>query len=176
VQQLKIYLRVEIADRIMKHTFTAIIKQDRMVDWLGGRDSRCEFPGQTPPNSGKTCVRLSKKRWNSTAPTPCRLPRAITKKSRSWCETPRADPASHAHGCVLIREGKNHSWWGNPSKNLRPAVPRHTESMSSSPQNLPHLGLPSRRRADEWPRSGSETTANYTQAVRVRTPSSQLML
>ncbi|NBR96749.1 MAG: type II toxin-antitoxin system HicA family toxin [Verrucomicrobia bacterium] len=30
-------------------------------------------------------------------------------------------------GCELIREGGNHSWWGNPSKNRRSAVPRHTE-------------------------------------------------
>jgi mRNA interferase HicA len=31
------------------------------------------------------------------------------------------------HGCVLIREGGNHSWWGNLSKNRRSAVPRHNE-------------------------------------------------
>jgi mRNA interferase HicA len=31
------------------------------------------------------------------------------------------------HGCFLIREGGNHSWWGNPSKNRRSAVPRHNE-------------------------------------------------
>lgn len=31
------------------------------------------------------------------------------------------------NGCVLIREGANHSWWLNPKKNLRSAVPRHTE-------------------------------------------------
>ena len=31
------------------------------------------------------------------------------------------------HGCELIREGGNHSWWGNPSRNLRSSVPRHTE-------------------------------------------------
>jgi mRNA interferase HicA len=31
------------------------------------------------------------------------------------------------HGCVLIREGGNHSWWGNPSKKRRSAVPRHNE-------------------------------------------------
>jgi len=30
-------------------------------------------------------------------------------------------------GCVLIREGGNHSWWGNPAKNKRSAVPRHSE-------------------------------------------------
>jgi len=32
-----------------------------------------------------------------------------------------------AHGCELIREGGNHSWWGNPKLNKRSAVPRHRE-------------------------------------------------
>jgi mRNA interferase HicA len=32
-----------------------------------------------------------------------------------------------ANGCSLIREGGNHSWWGNPSKNRRSSVPRHGE-------------------------------------------------
>ena len=31
------------------------------------------------------------------------------------------------HECELIREGGSHSWWGNPSRNLRSAVPRHNE-------------------------------------------------
>jgi len=31
------------------------------------------------------------------------------------------------HGCVFIREGSDHSWWGNPAANKRSAVPRHTE-------------------------------------------------
>lgn len=31
------------------------------------------------------------------------------------------------NGCVFIREGGNHSWWGNPAHNLRSSVPRHTE-------------------------------------------------
>ena len=31
------------------------------------------------------------------------------------------------NGCVLIREGGNHSWWANSTKNLRSAVPRHSE-------------------------------------------------
>ncbi len=31
------------------------------------------------------------------------------------------------NGCRLIREGGNHSWWGNLTKNRRSAVPRHTE-------------------------------------------------
>jgi mRNA interferase HicA len=32
-----------------------------------------------------------------------------------------------AHGCQLVREGSDHSWWGNPANNRRSAVPRHTE-------------------------------------------------
>jgi mRNA interferase HicA len=32
-----------------------------------------------------------------------------------------------AHGCVLIREGARHSWWGNPANKQRSAVPRHAE-------------------------------------------------
>lgn len=31
------------------------------------------------------------------------------------------------HGCVLVREGHRHSWWGNPANNKRSAVLRHTE-------------------------------------------------
>ncbi len=31
------------------------------------------------------------------------------------------------NGCNLIREGGNHSWWGNPAKNRRSAIPRHSE-------------------------------------------------
>jgi mRNA interferase HicA len=31
------------------------------------------------------------------------------------------------HRCLLLREGANHSWWINPDKNLRSAVPRHSE-------------------------------------------------
>ncbi|MCG8380476.1 MAG: type II toxin-antitoxin system HicA family toxin [Proteobacteria bacterium] len=32
-----------------------------------------------------------------------------------------------SHGCELLREGGNHSWWQNQSLNTRSAVPRHTE-------------------------------------------------
>jgi mRNA interferase HicA len=32
-----------------------------------------------------------------------------------------------AHGCVLVREGAKHSWWGNPASGRRSAVPRHRE-------------------------------------------------
>ena len=31
------------------------------------------------------------------------------------------------HGCELLQEGGNHSWWHNPILNTRSAVPRHTE-------------------------------------------------
>ena len=30
-------------------------------------------------------------------------------------------------GCVLFREGGNHSWWSNPAQNKRSAIPRHRE-------------------------------------------------
>jgi mRNA interferase HicA len=32
-----------------------------------------------------------------------------------------------AHGCALVREGSDHSWWGNGANDRRSAVPRHTE-------------------------------------------------
>ncbi|MBN1525510.1 MAG: type II toxin-antitoxin system HicA family toxin [Spirochaetales bacterium] len=32
-----------------------------------------------------------------------------------------------ANNCSLLREGGRHSWWHNPSKNLRSAIPRHSE-------------------------------------------------
>ena len=31
------------------------------------------------------------------------------------------------HGCELLREGGNHSWWHNIEQNRRSAVPRHSE-------------------------------------------------
>ncbi|MCH8108035.1 MAG: type II toxin-antitoxin system HicA family toxin [Chloroflexi bacterium] len=31
------------------------------------------------------------------------------------------------HGCIMVREGARHSWWGNPANNRRSAVPRHRE-------------------------------------------------
>lgn len=30
-------------------------------------------------------------------------------------------------GCIFLREGGKHSWWCNPEKNLRSAIPRHSE-------------------------------------------------
>ena len=33
----------------------------------------------------------------------------------------------HEHGCVLVREGARHSWYGNPSENKRSSIPRHKE-------------------------------------------------
>jgi mRNA interferase HicA len=32
-----------------------------------------------------------------------------------------------SNGCVLVREGANHSWWLNPAANKRSAIPRHSE-------------------------------------------------
>ncbi|MFM7549787.1 MAG: type II toxin-antitoxin system HicA family toxin [Cyanobacteriota bacterium] len=31
------------------------------------------------------------------------------------------------HGCALLREGGNHSWWHHPQLNRRSAIPRHNE-------------------------------------------------
>lgn len=31
------------------------------------------------------------------------------------------------HGCIEVREGGRHSWWLNPTRNLRTAIPRHRE-------------------------------------------------
>ena len=32
-----------------------------------------------------------------------------------------------SHGCVLAREGSDHSIWENPANNRRTAIPRHRE-------------------------------------------------
>jgi mRNA interferase HicA len=32
-----------------------------------------------------------------------------------------------SQGCFLLREGRKHSWWHNPSLNKRSSVPRHSE-------------------------------------------------
>jgi mRNA interferase HicA len=32
-----------------------------------------------------------------------------------------------SHGCSLLREGGNHSWWHNPAQTKRSAIPRHNE-------------------------------------------------
>ncbi len=32
-----------------------------------------------------------------------------------------------SHGCELLREGGNHSWWHNPDQSRRSAIPRHAE-------------------------------------------------
>ena len=48
------------------------------------------------------------------------------------------------HGCVLIREGSRHSWWGNPSLNTRSAVPRHSEIDDLLARKIcKDLGIPS---------------------------------
>jgi len=31
------------------------------------------------------------------------------------------------HGCTLLREGSNHSWWHQSELNRRSAIPRHNE-------------------------------------------------
>jgi mRNA interferase HicA len=41
----------------------------------------------------------------------------------------RRDLLAHLrkHGCQKVREGRRHSWWGNPANNRRSSIPRHTE-------------------------------------------------
>lgn len=41
----------------------------------------------------------------------------------------RRDLLQHltAKGCRELREGGRHSWWHNPERNLRSAIPRHRE-------------------------------------------------
>lgn len=47
------------------------------------------------------------------------------------------------HGCVFIREGGSHSWWGNPVLNLRSSVPRHTEVNDNLARKIcKDLGIP----------------------------------
>ncbi|MCX6566717.1 MAG: type II toxin-antitoxin system HicA family toxin [Candidatus Aminicenantes bacterium] len=47
------------------------------------------------------------------------------------------------NGCVLIREGSSHSWWGNPEKNLRSSVPRHNEIVDQLARKIcKDLGIP----------------------------------
>jgi mRNA interferase HicA len=44
-----------------------------------------------------------------------------------------------SYGCEQLREGGNHSWWWNPSRNLRSSIPRHTE--------IKELGTPEKARS-----------------------------
>ena len=47
------------------------------------------------------------------------------------------------HGCELLREGSNHSWWWNPPLNKRSAVPRHTEIVDALARKIcKDLGIP----------------------------------
>ncbi len=47
------------------------------------------------------------------------------------------------HKCSLLREGGKHSWWGNPQKNLRSAIPRHSEIKDQLTNKIcKDLGIP----------------------------------
>ena len=57
----------------------------------------------------------------------------------------RRDLVAHllAHGCVLLREGAKHSFWINPAKNRRTAVPRHGEVNNNTAKGIcTALGVP----------------------------------
>jgi len=46
-------------------------------------------------------------------------------------------------GCVLIREGGRHSWWGNPDQDRRSSVPRHAEVSDNLARKIcKDLGVP----------------------------------
>ncbi|MBN1938666.1 MAG: type II toxin-antitoxin system HicA family toxin [Candidatus Aminicenantes bacterium] len=46
-------------------------------------------------------------------------------------------------GCIPIREGSRHSWWGNPEKNTRTSIPRHTEIVDQLARKIcKDLGVP----------------------------------
>jgi mRNA interferase HicA len=58
----------------------------------------------------------------------------------------RSDFISHLlrHGCVLVREGSNHSIWENPGNHRRTAVPRHRELVDFTVIRIcKQLGIPS---------------------------------
>jgi mRNA interferase HicA len=47
------------------------------------------------------------------------------------------------HGCVFIREGGSHSWWGNLEQNRRSSVPRHSEVNDNlARKTCKDLGIP----------------------------------
>jgi len=47
------------------------------------------------------------------------------------------------HGCELLREGGNPSWWWNPFQNRRSAIPRHSEINDLLARKIfKDLGLP----------------------------------
>lgn len=47
------------------------------------------------------------------------------------------------HGCAFVREGRRHSWWGNPGLNKRSSVPRHSEINDQLARKIcKDLGIP----------------------------------
>jgi mRNA interferase HicA len=49
-----------------------------------------------------------------------------------------------SHGCELLREGSNHSWWHNSAQDKRSAIPRHPEIQNILANKICRdLGVPS---------------------------------
>jgi mRNA interferase HicA len=47
------------------------------------------------------------------------------------------------HGCVLVREGSDHSIWQNPANGKRTSVPRHREIPNPTARAIyRQLGIP----------------------------------
>lgn len=54
------------------------------------------------------------------------------------------------HGGELVREGGNHSWWGNTALNQRSAVPRHREIPDNLVKKICRdLGIPAPGESEE---------------------------
>ncbi len=48
-----------------------------------------------------------------------------------------------AHGCELLREGSNHSWYANQKTGARSSVPRHNEIKPTTARAIcKQLGVP----------------------------------
>src|SRR5438876_1161746 len=95
---------------------------------MGGRNPRSQFSGQDPPRTDEESP-FRVERSFGLQPGGRIVSSQERLRGRTDPRVKRRELIRHltAHGCVLIREGANHSWWGNSAKNLRSAVPRHTE-------------------------------------------------
>jgi len=63
-------------------------------------------------------------------------------KRRNLLRRLRGHP--YAHGCELLREGGNHSWWHNADQKLRSAEPRQSEINQILARKLCRdIGIPS---------------------------------
>jgi mRNA interferase HicA len=58
-------------------------------------------------------------------------------------ERTKEDLLLKKHDCELLRKGKRHSWWWNPTLKRRFSVPRHTEISNQLAKKIcKDLGIP----------------------------------